>query len=154
MSERRNPAPPTVAYYARNAREYAQTDSYMEAWFALTQAFNHLENAAYAEAEKVDQLSAWKESAMSVLNAWDDVFLVLWGAETSDLGRSKTEVALREAKRLKAAVAILERIANDEIPCDVAYASDHEHLARSYYPAMLKAIREAAKAAVAKGGVA
>jgi hypothetical protein len=68
MAERRNPAPATVAYYKRNAEGSAAQHDFAAAYWSLREAFNHLENAAYAEAEEVDRLKAEKVTGCSSCN--------------------------------------------------------------------------------------
>lgn len=47
------------------------------------------------------ELKEWKESAMEVFATWDEVGETLGGVKTIDLGISRAEIAMREAKRLK-----------------------------------------------------
>ncbi len=50
---------------------------------------------------EIDALKQWKESATNILNEWDKVSYELGGVTVDDLGKSASQVALREAKRLK-----------------------------------------------------
>jgi hypothetical protein len=69
MSEpRRNPAPPTVAFYKQNAEKMLAAGQEREAYLSLREAFNHLENAAYAHAEDVDSLLVAARKALVELN--------------------------------------------------------------------------------------
>lgn len=60
-----------------------------------------------------DALVDWKQSAMSILSAWDSVGEALGGATVADLGRSNVDIALREVKRLQAVNAELLAVAEE-----------------------------------------
>jgi hypothetical protein len=59
MSERRNPVPSSAKYYHDRAMAGHDTGlklTWDERCRLMKEAFNHLENAAFAEAEQVDKL--------------------------------------------------------------------------------------------------
>lgn len=66
MSERRDPAP-TARYWLRKYREGVDSRSHLDALFSLKEAFNHMENAAFAEAEKADKLLDRCENVLTAL---------------------------------------------------------------------------------------
>ncbi len=59
--------------------------------------------------KELERLGAWKESAMKVLGDWDKVGDELGVKDVADLGGWIPEIALREAKRLNAENAMLNR---------------------------------------------
>jgi hypothetical protein len=62
---RRNPASATVGYYKKNAEASAKNGDFEAAFFSMIQAFNHLENAAYAEAKEKDALLKEKDALLT-----------------------------------------------------------------------------------------
>ena len=87
MPERRDPVPDSAKYYLFHARAHADEGKYSDALFNMREAFNHLENAAYAEAAEVDRLKALTEQlqeghkklharchqAEAALPSWQDI---------------------------------------------------------------------------------
>ncbi len=56
MSERRDPVTETGKYWLRNSKEQHKAGNMADALGCLQQAYNHLENAAFHEAEQADKL--------------------------------------------------------------------------------------------------
>jgi DNA repair ATPase RecN len=58
MSKRRDPVPDSAKFYLRNVETHVKESDYAQALFAQREAYNHVVNAFFAEAEELDKLKA------------------------------------------------------------------------------------------------